>query len=564
MNIRIGLQLKLVATIIAILLVICLSISVVAVNNMKAQINAAAMQKVQSDQATGLAIINALYPGQWQVKDGTLYKGTVKINDHTEIVDKIGTMTSDTVTIFAQDTRVTTNVMRDGKRAVGTKASSQVADIVLKQGQTYSGEAEVVGVKYQTFYTPLRDSQGTIIGMFYVGASKEFADQLMEQFLLKFAAVAIVVLLGGCAVTWYVGRRVAQPILVMSKTVGQVAQGNLQIDALPCSSNDETGDLCRSLNQMTNSLRQLVSQVSQSADMVAASSEELSANADESSRAAEQVATAIVEVAADNEKQVKTMDHTVAIVEEMTARIEQAAANANLVADMTDKTTQAADTGSEAINKAVRQMHDIEQSVGRSAQVVSKLNSHSAEIGQIVGTIAAIAAQTNLLALNAAIEAARAGEQGRGFAVVAEEVRKLAEQSEVATKQIAVLISQVRTDTAEAVTAMQSGMTEVNAGAQVVSTAGQAFGDIHHLVGLVASQVKDISAVTSELASGSQQIVQSIRHMEVITGNMSVQTQSVADAGQEQLASMEEVAAASQALAKLAQDLQNTVSQFRY
>lgn len=564
MNMRIGLQVKLVATIIAILLVICLSISVVAVTNMEAQINAAAIQKVQSDQATGLAIIDALYPGAWQEKDGVLYKGTVKLNDHTEIVDKIGTMTGDTVTLFAKDKRVTTNVMRDGKRAIGTQASLQVTDAVLKQGQVYIGEAEVVGVKYQTSYVPLRDGQGTVVGMFYVGASKEFADKLLEQFLLKFAVVAFIVLLGGCVLTWYVGRRLTQPIIAMGLSVGQVANGNLQIEELPCSSNDEIGDLCRSLNQMINSLRQLVSQVSQSADLVAASSQELSANADESSQAAEQVATAIAEVAADNEKQVVTMEQTVVVVEEMTERIKQAAANAKLVDDMTDKTNQAADSGSEAIQKAVRQMQGIEQSVGRSAQVVSKLSGHSAEIGQIVETIAAIAGQTNLLALNAAIEAARAGEQGRGFAVVAEEVRKLAEQSQAATKQIAALINQVRVDTAEAVTVMQSGITEVNSGAQIVSTAGQAFGDIHRLVGLVAVEVKNISAVTNELAAGSQQIVGSIRNMEAITSNMAVQTQSVSAASQEQLASMEEVAAASQALAKLAQDLQNTVSRFQY
>lgn len=564
MNIRMGLQIKLVTTIIAILLVICLSISVVAVQNMKAQINASAIQKVKSDQATGLAIIDALYPGQWQVKDGVLYKGSTPLNDHTEVVDKIGEMTNDTVTLFAKDTRITTNVMRDGKRAVGTKAASEVINTVLKQGQTYIGEAEVVGITYQTFYAPLRDSQGSVIGMFYVGASKEFADKLLDEFFVNFAVVAVVVMLGGCGLVWFVGRRLTKPIIAVGVTMGQVAQGNLQIEPLSSNSNDEIGDLCRSFNQMTNNLRQLVTQVSQSAELVAASSQELSANADESSRAAEQVATAIVEVAGDNEQQVKTMKQSVVVVEDMTARIKQAAANTKLVNDMTDKTTQAADSGSEAIERAVRQMQDIERSVGRSAQVVSKLNGHSAEIGKIVETIAAIAAQTNLLALNAAIEAARAGEQGRGFAVVADEVRKLAEQSGTATKQIATLIHQVRVDTAEAVTVMKAGINEVNSGTEIVSTAGQAFGDIHRLVGLVAAQIKEIAAVTNDLSSGSQQIVGSIRHMETTTANMAVQTQSVSDASQEQLASMEEVASASQALAELAQDLQNTVTRFHY
>ena len=484
------------------------------------------------------------------------------MNDNTAIVDQIGNLTNDTVTIFHQDTRITTNVMREGKRAVGTKISANVADAVLKQGQTYLGEAEVVGVKYQTGYTPLRDNDGKIIGIFYVGASKEFAEQLMQQFLLKFALVATVLLLVACGLVWYLGYRVAQPIILMEKTVEQVAQGNLRVADLPCGSNDEIGALCQSINLMTANLRQLVQQVSQSAAIVTQSSEELSANADESSQASERAVTAMIEVAADNDKQLHAVERTTLVVAEMSAGIQAAATNANSVAEVTDKTATAADSGSNAVNKAVQQMLLIEQKVGQSAQVVGKLSAHSAKIGAIVETIAAIAGQTNLLALNAAIEAARAGEQGRGFAVVAEEVRKLAEQSEDATKQIAALIGEVRSDTAEAVSAMQAGMTEVSVGATVVATAGQAFDDIHQLIGQVATEVREISGVTQELAASSQQIVDSIRDMGAITGGMARQTQSVSAAGQEQLASMEEVAAASQALSQMAQDLQNSVRRF--
>ena len=562
MNKRISIQVKLVAVIVTLLILVCASISAIAFSAMSSQIYVAVMQKVQSDLATGQALIDSSYPGPWQVRDGVLYKGATKMNDNTAIVDQIGNLTNDTVTIFHQDTRITTNVMREGKRAVGTKISANVADAVLKQGQTYLGEAEVVGVKYQTGYTPLRDNDGKIIGIFYVGASKEFAEQLMQQFLLKFALVATVLLLVACGLVWYLGYRVAQPIILMEKTVEQVAQGNLRVADLPCGSNDEIGALCQSINLMTANLRQLVQQVSQSAAIVTQSSEELSANADESSQASERAVTAMIEVAADNDKQLHAVERTTLVVAEMSAGIQAAATNANSVAEVTDKTATAADSGSNAVNKAVQQMLLIEQKVGQSAQVVGKLSAHSAKIGAIVETIAAIAGQTNLLALNAAIEAARAGEQGRGFAVVAEEVRKLAEQSEDATKQIAALIGEVRSDTAEAVSAMQAGMTEVSVGATVVATAGQAFDDIHQLIGQVATEVREISGVTQELAASSQQIVDSIRDMGAITGGMARQTQSVSAAGQEQLASMEEVAAASQALSQMAQDLQNSVRRF--
>jgi len=119
-----------------------------------------------------------------------------------------------------------------------------------------------------------------------------------------------------------------------------------------------------------------------------------------------------------------------------------------------------ANDGGQTIELAIAQMGKIETTVNSSAQVVSKLGERSKEIGQIVATISGIAGQTNLLALNAAIEAARAGEQARGFTVVAEEVRKLAEQSQEATKKIAVLIGEIQGDTDNAVVAMNNGTRE--------------------------------------------------------------------------------------------------------
>jgi methyl-accepting chemotaxis protein len=224
---------------------------------------------------------------------------------------------------------------------------------------------------------------------------------------------------------------------------------------------DEFGKIAFASNKVTESMRMLIRQMEESAEQLSAASEELTASAQQSAQVTTQVATAISEVAAGSGKQLSAIDDTSAVVEQMSAGIQQVAANTNNVAGTSDKTAVAAQEGNQAIETAVKQMNTIEQTVSKSAMVVEKLGERSKEIGQIVDTISGIAGQTNLLALNAAIEAARAGEQGKGFAVVAEEVRKLAEQSQEAAKQIADLIGGIQAETETAVSAMQDGTKEV-------------------------------------------------------------------------------------------------------
>lgn len=208
-------------------------------------------------------------------------------------------------------------------------------------------------------------------------------------------------------------------------------------------------------------------------------------------------------------------------------------------------------------------MGKIEATVNSSAQVVTKLGERSKEIGQIVDTISGIAGQTNLLALNAAIEAARAGEQGRGFAVVAEEVRKLAEQSQEAAMKIAELIGEIQGETDNAVLAMNDGTREVKNGTDVVNTAGGAFREIVDLVSEVSRQVEEISQAMEQMAAGSQQVVISVKTSERLSKRSSNEVQSVSAGAEKQLASMEEIASSSQALAKLAEDLQTSVAGFK-
>ena len=388
----------------------------------------------------------------------------------------------------------------------------------------------------------------------YAGAAK------MRKTIFGIMFVTILAVLG---IAFMLSNRLAQPLIAMVGFCDRLAAGDFGNWQRQAQRGDEIGRLADALDNMRGKIRTLLGQVKESAEQLAASSQELTASAEQSSQATNQVAISIQEVASGAADQMNAANDSASIVTEMSAGIEEIAANTASVASQTEAAAERAGKGGVAVDKAVSQMSLIEATVNSSAAVVTKLGEQSKEIGQIVGAISGIAGQTNLLALNAAIEAARAGEQGRGFAVVADEVRKLAEQSEEATKKIARLISEIQTDTEKAVQAMQQGTQEVKIGADVVNAAGSSFREIADLVTEVSDQVKQISKAIQEMAQGSQKIVESVNKIDGLSKKSAGEAESVSAATEEQLASMEEISTSSRALATLAQDLQTAVSNFK-
>lgn len=374
--------------------------------------------------------------------------------------------------------------------------------------------------------------------------------------------VNILIAFAGISIGLWISRKIAKPVNAVATAAAKIADGDLTQPPLKIDSGDEVGQLAQSFNQMTAQLKQLIGKISVSAEHIASSSEQLTASAEQSAQASNQVAISITDIAQGAQQQLDTVNQTTVVAKNMSTNVQQIAATAKEVGISSTRATATAEAGTISIEKTVTQMRKIEQTVNSSTQLVTVLGQHSQEIGQIVDTISGIAGQTNLLALNAAIEAARAGEQGRGFAVVAEEVRKLAEQSQEATKQISVIISQIQGQTNNTVSAMAAGSREVQLGAELVTSTGQAFADIVSAVSEVSTQIIEISTAIHDLGIGSQQVVDSVNEIDQISKDTASETETVSAATEEQSASMEEIAASSQALAHLAEELNTSVRVF--
>lgn len=347
------------------------------------------------------------------------------------------------------------------------------------------------------------------------------------------------------------------------RAVTEIAGGKITRDSIRVQSNDEIADLAAAINTMKTNMRTMIQQVMDSAELLAASSAQLKDNSGQMAQAGSQVADSINAIASGAEQQLASVDATAAVITQMSAGIQQAAANAAEINERSGEAAETAIVGSESVKGAILHMNKIEENVAHSAEVVAQLGMRSKEIGQIIDTISQIASQTNLLALNAAIEAARAGEQGRGFAVVAEEVRKLAEQSQDAAKQIAGLIGMIQTDTDRAVAVMNEGPELVSQGADVVHMAGLAFQDINDLVQTIHEQMQQVSDTLQQISTGSQQIVLSVERIDQHSKLAVGKTQAASAATEEQSASSQEIAAASEELSGTAGELKRIVDRFQ-
>lgn len=453
------------------------------------------------------------------------------------------------------DIAMKSNPLKDNNTDSGQK---QIAERMAR-GEQGVDVISVQGVKKYYSFAPI---PGTTWSMGISVPVEEMTGAISALTMITSITIVVILAITSLIIMWY-ARRIARPIKELETAARRIAGGDISLSRLSIDSNDEIGRLGQSFEQMTVNLRSLIQKIASATNQVGASAEELSTSSRESAEASNQVAAVIGEVAAGAEKQLKAVDDAASVVEQMSAGVQQIAANANTVAGSSAKSADAAQEGSKAVEKAVMQMSYIAKTVTQSAEMVTKLGERSEEIGQIVDTIAGIAGQTNLLALNAAIEAARAGEQGRGFAVVAEEVRKLAEQSEQAAKQIASLVTEIRQDTHSAVLAMNEGTQQVEVGTEVVNNAGETFKEIYSLFNAVSTQIQEISAAIEELASGSQHIVNSVREIDDISKNTASQAQTVSAATEEQSATSEGIAASSQALSRMSEELTDAVSKFK-
>lgn len=561
---RITLATKINSLIITSILIISLAISFSATQVVEKSLLTTYEENLQNLSHSNYQYLDTLYQGAWHTENGTLYKGERNAADMNAELDTILSDMNIVATIFLQDTRIATNVKANNARAIGTKASEQVAQQVL-QGSTYIGVADVLDMPHLTVYTPIKDASGTVIGMWFVGQSIENIEHAISD--VRNIILAIIAIVGAFTIllSLFIVRKIVRPIKEIHQQLADIAQGEGDLTKqLTIATNDEIGDLAASFNQMLATLRNMMLEIAQTAEEMTMSCEDLYASAAQSTNFTDTMTSSLHDLVegaeiqhrftAQSEQEIDSLHENINAVSQAVDQIEQA----------TIHTSTQATAGNDAIQKIVAQMQSIRSSVLESEQVIQQLGKQSNEIGSISDVITNIAEQTNLLALNAAIEAARAGEQGKGFAVVAEEVRTLAEQSKHSALQITELINAVQSNTEKAVRMMATGSQEVTSGITVVSNTEHAFSSINQAIQSESVQFKQIIHLTNQIETSIQHVHDVTLKTSDIAKKSSAHAHETAQNANQELAAMEEITASAKTLEQASEGLLSLINRFKF
>ncbi|RZV37684.1 MAG: methyl-accepting chemotaxis protein [Candidatus Acidulodesulfobacterium acidiphilum] len=352
-----------------------------------------------------------------------------------------------------------------------------------------------------------------------------------------FIAFPIVFLIGALIVILYFKNSVIKVLNLVDEKIKQIAKGDLtsKIKISGVHKESEIGILIEQVNSLVDSLSGNVKGIVNTSNSLSSQSEQLNSSSREFEKTIEQM----------REKASRIIES----IKQMSIAIIEVAKNSSSSAQKAQETEKVVDYGTKSVQDVAREMKNIEKTVSAVSATITELGSSSEKIGEIIGVINDIADQTNLLALNAAIEAARAGEQGRGFAVVADEVRKLAERTTKATKEIEAMILSIQRNTQDAVTSMQKGKEEVSKGAEIAGKSAEAISNINSLMLKLKEMITQIATASEEQSQVSEEI--SLSSEEII------KAQDNAQAGSRQ------VIASSEELGRMALDLSNMVRMFK-
>lgn len=467
---------------------------------------------------------------------------------------------SEGITVAHRDTQL---VIDKDNTALSAKSTPELQDLAILEQKMAKGESGFGEYKYKGVakYMAFAPVEGTDWSIALTQEKNEIFAGL-NSIRRNTIIMTLVFIALGILFAFYISKAIKTPLLEVQKYAAELAEGNLT-RSIDTKRRDEFGAAIRALNTAVMSFKNIVTNIQKIAQVSEDTTTALNESVEQVAAGSEEVSATIQQIAEGASEQAKDAEMAVNLTAELGKKLDNISSIAKDTSDFTMQTGAKSESGLKVITELESNFAQSSMAIEEVSQTIKAVTEKSASISNILETITSVADQTNLLALNAAIEAARAGDAGRGFAVVADEIRKLAEQTAIATKDIGSMINEITSVIRQAQTSMANAENLMGNFTLSMDNTSDIFKEIQKAVNDSIKHLALLIEQIKEIDENKQNVISAIEDISAITQESAASTEEVSAAVEEQAASIEEITASINELARMIKELSDATKIFK-
>ena len=565
-----SLVVKLIALAVIPVILVGVVLCVTAVNTTKQGISETELSSLDMLSTSVAAAYDALDPGDYWVnlENNHLMKGDFDISEAEDIIDAFVEGSDADVTLFFDNVRYATSLRSSAtnERILGTTCSDEVYKAVVKNGEIFHSDSVTINnMNYYVSYQPLRNSDGTIIGMSFAGIPTADVDAFVSKKVATLVGIVVAMLAIVLIAVIFIVRTIILGIKASQNAIMSLAEGDLtiQIDPRALKRTDELGQMVHAIQDLKEKLVAVVGNISSAANSLFSTGDRVHNMASDINVTSGEISKAIEGISQGATSQAEDIETASGRIDQMGLMIEGIVEGVAMLNETASNMKTSGDDSMRIVNELSASNDKTMQAVERISTQVVATNESANKISEAVSLIKSIAEETNLLSLNASIESARAGEQGRGFAVVADQIRKLAEQSAESTSSISRIIEELLDDSKTTVNIMKEVQAIVDEQSEKLTQTKVQFQSVSEGIDSSNTEVEGIRGQTKECDDARAAVIDVISNLSAISEENAASTEETTASVQEMTATINLLAEEAGQLQAISRELEENIRFFK-